>query len=63
MLYWSDPDQTLADHGLAVDDLQVTFTPVPEPMTVLAVSAGGLGLVGLIRRRRAAERGRRWRPR
>jgi hypothetical protein len=31
----------------------VEFVPVPEPTTVLAVAAGGLGLVRLARRRRA----------
>ncbi len=34
--------------------LTVTFTPVPEPATVLAVAAAGLAAVGLKRRRAAA---------
>ncbi len=38
----------LTDTGV---DLNGTLTPVPEPATVLATSAAGLGLVGLLRRR------------
>jgi autotransporter-associated beta strand protein len=34
------------------DSLFVTFTPVPEPGTVLAVGVAGLGLIGLARRLR-----------
>lgn len=49
-----DPDHTGSDHGLAIDNFSATFSPVPEPATVLAVSAVGLGVVGAIRRRRAA---------
>jgi autotransporter-associated beta strand protein len=37
--------------------LTVTFTPVPEPATVLAVAAAGLAAVGLKRRRRAVAAG------
>jgi hypothetical protein len=36
----------------AIDNFQLTYTPVPEPGVVLAVGAAGLGLVGLARRRR-----------
>jgi hypothetical protein len=35
----------------AIDNFQLTYTPVPEPATVLAVGAAGLGLAGLVRRR------------
>jgi hypothetical protein len=28
------------------------FSPVPEPASILAVAAGGLGLAGWVRRRR-----------
>ena len=34
------------------DVLMVTFVPVPEPATVLAVGAAGLGAVGMARRLR-----------
>jgi autotransporter-associated beta strand protein len=33
--------------------LMVSFVPVPEPATVLAVGAAGLGALGLLRRRRS----------
>jgi hypothetical protein len=56
VLYWSDPDHTGNDHGLSIDDLQVTFTPVPEPATVLGAAVAGLGLVRVVR-------GHRKRPR
>jgi hypothetical protein len=36
----------------AIDNFQLTYTPVPEPGTVLAVAAAGLGLAGLVRWRR-----------
>jgi hypothetical protein len=36
----------------AIDNFQLTYTPVPEPGIVLAVGAAGLGLAGLVRRRR-----------
>lgn len=52
ILYWSDPDHSGNDHGLAIDDLRVAFTPVPEPVTVLGVAVCGLGLGRLARRRR-----------
>lgn len=37
----------------AIDNVQLTYTPVPEPGAVLAVAAAGLGLAGLVRRRRS----------
>jgi hypothetical protein len=45
---WSDVDDAGSDAALAVDDMTIT---VPEPATVALLS---LGLVGLVRRRRAA---------
>jgi hypothetical protein len=35
----------------AIDDFQLTYTPVPEPAAVLAAAAGGLGSAALARRR------------
>jgi hypothetical protein len=49
---WSDLNIGGSDDGLAVDDFNITPTPVPEPGVVLAVGAAGLGLAGLARRRR-----------
>jgi hypothetical protein len=48
-LRWLDIDDTGNDHGLAVDDLVVTFTAVPEPSTAVL---GGLSLLGLLVLRR-----------
>jgi hypothetical protein len=50
-LRWFDADAQSNDDGLAVDNLSVSFTPVPEPGAVIAVAASGLGLAGLARRR------------
>jgi len=36
----------------AIDNVQLTYSPVPEPGAVLAVAAAGLGLFGVARRRR-----------
>ncbi len=33
-----------------IDDVVITYTPVPEPATMLSLSALGLGAVGLVRR-------------
>jgi hypothetical protein len=38
----------------AIDNFQLTYSPVPEPGAMLAVAAGGLGLFSLGRRRRRA---------
>jgi uncharacterized protein len=46
---WVDVNNVGNDHGLAIDNLAFTATPVPEPATMLAL---GLGAVALIRRRR-----------
>ncbi len=51
VFHWSDPNHPDADHGLSIDDVTFTFSPVPEPTTLLAVAAGGLGLVSVARRR------------
>lgn len=39
-----------------VDPLTVTVAPVPEPGMILTAAAAGLGLTGLIRRRRSIKR-------
>ena len=39
----------------AIDNVQLTYTPVPEPGAVLAFAAAGLGLAGLVRRRYRGE--------
>ncbi|OYV06160.1 MAG: PEP-CTERM sorting domain-containing protein, partial [Verrucomicrobiales bacterium VVV1] len=44
---WNDFNPTGSDDGLAIDDLSITA--VPEPSAALL---GGLGLLGLLRRRR-----------
>jgi hypothetical protein len=51
-LRWFDADGQANDDGLAVDNLSVSFTPVPEPGVVVALAASGLGLAGLVRRLR-----------
>lgn len=40
--------------GDSLGGVYLNFTPVPEPATVLAIAAAGLGLGGLLRRRRAS---------
>ena len=47
---WFDANVQANDDGLAVDNLSVTFTPVPEPGSVLAVGVAGLALADLARR-------------
>jgi hypothetical protein len=48
-LRWVDPDETGNDMGMAVDNVAVTFSEVPEPSTAVL---GGLALFGLIAWRR-----------
>ena len=48
-LRWVDPDETGNDMGLAIDNVVVTFSQVPEPSTAVL---GGLALFGLIAWRR-----------
>jgi hypothetical protein len=50
-LRWVDIDDSGNDHGFGVDDLSVSFSPVPEPST-LAVG-GCLALLGLVLRNRS----------
>lgn len=47
---FSDLNDAGNDAGIAIDNMTVTFTPVPEPATVLGLSAGALGLLRLRRR-------------
>ncbi len=44
---------SVVDNGTGGSNLQLTFTPTPEPGTVLGLAAGGLGLAGVVRRLRA----------
>jgi len=45
---WVDPDNAGTDHGLAIDDLELTLHPVPEP----SAAALAAGAVLVLRRRR-----------
>jgi hypothetical protein len=49
---WVDINDTGNDHGLGIDNLNVSVTAVPEPGTT-ALLLAGLAAVGLIARRRA----------
>jgi len=49
------PGEWAISSSPAPGTLQLVFTPVPEPVTILAVGAGVLGLGGLIRRRRTGK--------
>ena len=50
--YAIDPNYSLAvTSDINGSHLVLTFTPVPEPATVFALAAAGLGLGGLVRRR------------
>jgi hypothetical protein len=48
-LRWVDPDEAGNDMGMAIDNVQVTFSEVPEPSTAVL---GGLAFFGLIAWRR-----------
>ncbi len=51
-LRWVDADHSGTDHGLAIDDLNVTaLTVVPEPSTLALVGGGLLFLLHRLRRR------------
>ena len=50
-LRWTDPDESGNDMGLAVDDLTLTMTVVPEPSSVALIGLGMLGFIGFLRRR------------
>lgn len=49
-LTWVDPDNSGTDHGLAIDNVQLSLTTVPEPGALILCSLAPLGL--LVRRRR-----------
>ncbi len=51
-LRWSDLNDTGNDHGLAIDNLSLSVTAVPEPGTT-ALLLAGLAVIGLLARRRA----------
>lgn len=51
-LRWADRNDTGNDHGLAIDNLSLSVTAVPEP-GALALMLGGLAAVGFVARRRA----------
>jgi hypothetical protein len=52
VLYWSDPDHPGADHGMAIENLQVNFTPVPEPVYCITLTAAIVVIVRLSSGRR-----------
>jgi hypothetical protein len=52
-LVWTDPNNPDNDHGLAIDNLQVTAVPEPASLAMLAFGAVGIG-AALRRRKRAS---------
>ena len=50
---WTERNDTGNDHGLAIDNLSLAVTPVPEPETY-AMLLAGLAVIGSIARRRKA---------
>lgn len=50
---WSDNNDANNDHGLAIDNVSLSVTAVPEPSTY-AMLLAGLGAVGFMARRRRA---------
>jgi hypothetical protein len=50
-LRWRDPNDDNNDHGLAIDNLQVTAVPEPASLAMFAVGAVGIG-AALRRRKR-----------
>ncbi len=53
-LRWRDIDDAATDHGLAIDNVCVTLTAVPEPSTYAAGAAMVLMIGGAVWRRRRA---------
>ena len=49
---WIERNDAGNDHGLAVDDLSLSVSAVPEP-GALALMLAGLAAVGFVARRRA----------
>jgi hypothetical protein len=56
-LRWFDANVQSNDDGLALDNMSVTFTPIPEPGSAAALAAAGLGRAGLARRARSLRYG------
>lgn len=52
-LRWFDANDTGSDHGLAIDNLSLSVTAVPEPGSY-ALMLAGLGAIGFLARRRRA---------
>lgn len=50
---WTERNDFGSDHGLAIDNLSLTVTPVPEPETY-AMLVAGLAVLGAVARRRRA---------
>ena len=51
-LAWVDPDNAGTDHGMAIDNVSLTLTTVPEPGSTMLAAAGTA--LALLRRRRRA---------
>ncbi|MFY7973976.1 MAG: PEP-CTERM sorting domain-containing protein [Rubrivivax sp.] len=51
-LRWIERNDTGNDHGLAIDNFQVSVTAIPEPGTVALLLAGLAGVGFVVRRRR-----------
>ncbi len=50
-LRWTDVDHTGSDHGLAIDNVSLSVSAVPEPQTY-ALMLAGLAVIGALARRR-----------
>jgi len=53
MLLWTDINDSGNDHALAVDDLSIGITAVPEPHEYGMVIGGMLVALVIVRRRRS----------